>query len=148
MNFYTTSSFRDSISALTKKRKDGYMSVVKDLCDALTVMDDNTLRESNDRLFQFPEYRVVKLRIQNSGQKLAKNNGFRLIYWVSLKHDNVVLMRIYPKRGPQSAVDLLKSEYIRLQTELLIESQNHTLHQVDIYDLLAELSTATGLIRS
>lgn len=124
------------------------MSVVKDLCDALTVMDDNTLRESNDRLFQFPEYRVVKLRIANSGQRLAKNNGFRLIYWVSLVHDNVVLMCIYPKRGSLSAVDLLKSEYIRLQTEVITESQNQTLHQVDIYDALTELSTATGLIRS
>ncbi len=139
MDFYTSTSFRESLAGLTKKSKDGYMTVVRDICGALTEMDDNILRDTNDRVFQFPEYRVVKLRVANSGQKLSKSNGFRLIYWVSLLHECVVLMRVYPKRGPQAAVDLVNAEYTRLQMEVFNESKGSILHQVDIANGLAEL---------
>ena len=139
MNFYTSTTFRESLASLTKKSKDGYTTVVQDICEALAEMQDNILRDTNDRVFQFPEYRVVKLRIANSGQKLSKSNGFRLIYWVSLLHDNVVLMRVYPKRGPQAAVDLVNAEYTRLQVEVFNESKANQLHQVDITNGLAEL---------
>lgn len=140
MIFYTSTTFRESLASLMKKNKDGYTTVVKDICDALGEMEDNILRDTNDRVFQFPEYRVVKLRVANSGRKLSKSNGFRLIYWVSLLHDNVVLMRVYPKRGPQAAVDLVNAEYTRLQMEVFNESKANMLHQVDVANGLAELS--------
>ena len=140
MNFYTSTTFRESLAGLTKKSKDGYSTVVRDICDALAEMQDNILRDTNDRVFQFPEYRVVKLRVANSGLKLSKSNGFRLIYWVSLLHDSVVLMRVYPKRGLQAAVDLVNAEYTRLQVEVFNESKANMLHQVDITNGLAELS--------
>lgn len=140
MNFYTSSTFRESLSRLTKKAKDGYVSVIKDICDALMNMPDVILRDTNDRVYQYPEYRVVKLRLTNSGQKLSKSNGFRLIYFVSLLHDNVVLMTIYPKRGSQAVVDLVASEYTRLQMEVFNESKAGLLHQVDIANGMLELS--------
>lgn len=145
MIFYTTTTFRESLAALTKKSKDGYMTVVQDVCDALTNMPDNILRDTNDRVYQFPEYRVVKLRVVNSGQKLSKSNGFRLIYFVSMLHECVVLMRIYPKRGPQAAVDLVNAEYTRLQTEVFNESKANSLHLVDIANGLAELGQSACL---
>lgn len=140
MIFYTSTTFRESLASLMKKNKDGYTTVVKDICDALGEMEDNILRDTNDRVFQFPEYRVVKLRVANSGRKLSKSNGFRLIYWVSLLHDNVVLMRVYPKCGPQAAIDLVNAEYTRLQMEVFNESKANMLHQVDVANGLAELS--------
>ena len=63
------------------------MSVVSDICNSLVNMPDNILRDTNDRIRQFAEFRVVKLRLPNSGQHLPKNNGFRLIYWVSMKNN-------------------------------------------------------------
>lgn len=83
---------------------------------------------------------MVKLRVANSGQHLPKNNGFRLIYLVSMRHDSVVLMCIYPKRGPLSAVDLVNAEYTRLQTEVFNESKACMLHRVDISEGLEELN--------
>ena len=145
MNFFTSSTFRTHLVNLTKKQREGYMSVVKDICDQLKVMDDKILRESNDRVRQLEDFRIVKLRLPNSGQNLSKSNGFRLIYWVSLLADEVVLMSIFPKRGPQSAVNLVDAEYTRLVEEMTTESQNNSLHQVDIHNSLAELSTATSL---
>lgn len=121
------------------------MSVVKDICDQLHSMDDKILRESNDRVRQLQNYRIVKLRLPNSGQKLSKSNGFRLIYWVSLIADEVVLMSIYPKRGSHSVVDLVDTEYGRLVEEMTAESCNHSLHQVDIDNALAEINTSASL---
>lgn len=80
------------------------MSVVKDICDNLQKMPDNIIRDTNDRVKQFPKFRIVKLRIPNSGQRLSRPDGFRLIYFVSLVSDYVVLMRVYPKRGPQATL--------------------------------------------
>ena len=140
MFFYTTSTFRETLAALTKKSKDGYMSVTKDICNGLISMPDNILRDTNDRIRHFAEYRVVKLRLPNSGQNLSKPNGFRLIYWVSMKNDVAVLLRIYPKRGAQSAVDVVDDEYDRLLVEMVNESKVNQLHQVDITNGLAELS--------
>ena len=121
------------------------MSVVNDICTQLMGMDDIILRESNDRVRQQANYRIVKLRLPNSGLKLSKSNGFRLIYWVSLISDEVVLMCIYPKRGSQSAVDLVDAEYARLLEEMTNESQANMLHQVDITNALSELSTSATL---
>ena len=121
------------------------MSVSKDICEALMDMPDNILRDSNDRVRQLKDYRIVKLRLPNSGQNLSKPNGFRLIYWVSLLSDDVVLLSIYPKRGPQGAVDLVDSEYGRLIVEMTQESLANSLHQVDITNGLAELSENASL---
>ena len=145
MNYYTTSTFRQSIASLTKKSKDGYMTVVADICKALQNMPDNIARGTNDRIKMFDQYRIVKLRVPNSGLRLAKANGFRLIYWVSMKHDNMVLLRIYPKRGPQGIKNIADAEYDRLLMEMVQENQVHSLHQVDIANLLADLSTTASL---
>ena len=145
MNFYTLSTFRTFLANLMRKQREGYMSVVTDICTQLQEMDDKILRDSNDRVRQFQRYRIVKLRLPNSGQKLSKSNGFRLIYWVSLLADEVVLMSIYPKRGPQGTVDLVETEYARLVEEMTDESKNNALHQVDINNSLAELSASASL---
>lgn len=62
MNFYTSTSFRLAIAKLTRKPKDGYKSVVNDICEALNKMDDNFLRETNDRIRQEQNFRIVKLQ--------------------------------------------------------------------------------------
>ena len=147
MNYYTISTFRQSVASLTKKSKEGYSTLISDVCKALQDMPDNILRDSNDRIKMFEEYRIVKLRVPNSGLKLAKANGFRLIYWVSMKHDNTVLLCIYPKRGPQGRTDISDDEYDRLLMEMIEESSAHLLHQVDIANSLVELSKTTSLTK-
>ena len=145
MNFYTTSTFRQTLSSLTKKPKEGYKSVIKDICKALLSMESNIIRDTNDRIKQFEDFRIVKLRLPNSGQHLSRPDGFRLIYYVSLISDDVALLRIYPKRGPQGIVDLVDEEYDRLLLEMVMENNNKTLYQVDINKSLAELDTKANM---
>ena len=73
MNFYTTSTFRKTLEALIEKPKDGYGSVIKDIVEELSAMPDNSLRDTNDRVLQFKDFRLVKLRcliVVNICQKL------------------------------------------------------------------------------
>jgi hypothetical protein len=144
MKFYTSNSFRLSILKLTRKPKEGYESVVKDICEALQAMDDNILRDSNDRIRQEQNFRIVKLRVRNSQQNLPKNDGFRLIYWVSTKSDNLVLLSAYPKRGPQGIKNLTNQEFKRLLDEMIKEKEQSVLQRVDILNNLAVIDDACG----
>ena len=140
MNYFTSSTFRETLNGLLKKRKEGYSSVSMDICQSLNDMPDYILRDTNERILQTSNYRIVKLRVVNSGQRLSKADGFRLIYLVSLVSDDVVLLRVFPKRGSKSMVNISNAEYLRLVNELFNESKTNQLHQVDITNGLAELS--------
>ena len=146
MNFYTTSSFRASIQQLTRKPKDGYTSVTFDICNALLSMPDNILRDTNDRIRQEIDFRIVKLRIRNSQMKLAKNDGFRLIYWVSTRKDNLVLLTDYPKRGAHAVGNLTDVEFLRLLKEMLTENNQQQLQQVDITSTFDVINSHCKLI--
>ena len=147
MNYYTSSTFREILGDLMKKRKEGYVSASIDVCKALLDMPDNIIRDTNERIIQTPKFRVVKLRVPNSGQRLSKADGFRLIYFVSMVSDEVVLLYIFPKRGPKSMVNIADAEYARLLKKLYDESEANELHQVDITNDLVELSQNGCLLK-
>jgi mRNA-degrading endonuclease RelE of RelBE toxin-antitoxin system len=128
-----------------KKPREGYSSVLEDICTALISMPDNIIRDINERIIQTAEMRVIKLRVQNSGQKLAKSNGFRLVYMVSNTSDSVVLLTIFPKRGSKGIDNIPNAEYIRLLKELSVENREGKLHQVDITNNLIEVSQRASL---
>ena len=144
MNFYTSTSFRDSISKLTRKPKDGYESVVTDICEALKNMDESFLRDTNDRIRQEQNFRIIKLRVKNSHQNLPKTDAFRLIYWVSTKTDNLVLLTVYPKRGPLGINNLTNDEFKRLLKEMLDEKENSVLQKVIVTNNLEVIDKACG----
>ena len=77
MKYFSSSTFRRCLEDLLKKPKEGYSSVRSDVCKALLDMPDNILRGTNERIIQMPNFRVVKLRVPNSGQRLSKADGFR-----------------------------------------------------------------------
>lgn len=139
MNFFTISTFRDVVASLIKKPREGYSSVVADICAELQSMPDNILRDTNERIIQTPEYRVVKLRVANSNLKLSKSNGFRLVYLVSLITDDVFLLTVFPKRGTKGISNITNAEFVRLLNELSQETSSKLLHQVDITKGLKEI---------
>ena len=102
-------------------------------------MPDNILRDTNERIIQTPEYRVVKLRVANSNLKLSKSNGFRLVYLVSLITDDVFLLTVFPKRGTKGISNIPNAEFVRLLNELSQETFSKLLHQVDITKGLKEI---------
>ena len=81
MRFLTTSTFRDIVKSLLKKPREGYQTVLKDICNTLLSMPDNIIRETNERIIQTPTFRIVKLRVGNSGQNLPRPMDFDLFTW-------------------------------------------------------------------
>lgn len=140
MNFYTISTFRDVLASLIKKPREGYSTLIADICTELQSMPDSILRDTNERIIQTPNFRVVKLRVGNSGQKLSKANGFRLVYFVSMTTDDVILLTVFPKRGAKGISNISSSEYKRLLDELAKENKVQQLQQVDIAKGLAVLN--------
>lgn len=59
----------------------------------------------------------------------------------------VALLRVYPKRGAKSMVNISDAECIRLVNEVLAESENFKLHQVDVTNSLAVLSTEGSMFQ-
>ena len=73
------------------------------------------------------------------------SSTFRLIYIVSMVSDDLALLRVYPKRGAKSMVNISDAEYMRLIKEVMDESNGCKLHQVDISDMMSEVSTDGSL---
>ena len=80
--------------------------------------------------------------VKNSHQNLPQNDAFRLIYWVSTKSDNLVLLTVYPKRGPLGTSNLTNDEFKRLLEEMLYEKENAILQKVDIANNLEVINEA------
>lgn len=109
--YYSTSCFRNQVCELTKKVKDGYTSVFKDICDELKGKTIDEIRISLDRVRDEEKFSIVKLRLKNSGLKLSKKDGFRLLYLVRKDKDVVILLDIYPKRGNKQRLNVKNNDY-------------------------------------
>lgn len=131
ISFYTIPTFRNSIHSLCSKRKDGYTSVQVDIANVFTNATMEEIRINRDMVFQNEKLTIVKLRIQNSGQKLSKKDGFRLIYIAFHDEDKVVFLNIYPKRGPKGLVTVSSNEILSYLREYLQVSDTDLLVRYD-----------------
>lgn len=111
MNFVSTSSFRESLSKLTKRTDSGYKSCCKDLCNELKNASFEDIFNRHFLIRELGDLRVIKLRIQNSHLKLSSAAGYRLIIICNRKYDNIAFIEVYPKKGKHSKMDLTKTEY-------------------------------------
>ena len=75
---------------------------------------------------------VIKLHVPDKKQRLSKADGYRLIYMVMKKLPLVVLLDIYPKRGPSQQLDIDDNEVARLIGEFAQESNSG---QIVIHDI-------------
>ncbi|MCR5696359.1 MAG: hypothetical protein K6G73_05210 [Marinilabiliaceae bacterium] len=137
MKFYCSSDFRKAVEILTKKPKNGYGSVIEDICKALSAMPDNILRDTNERIIQTSNQRTVKLRVANSLQNLTQKDGFRLVYLVETNRDRLVLLYVYPKRGALAMNNIGRNFLGALLQNLTKEINN--LEEVDVNNHLSPL---------
>ena len=131
MQYYSISAFREALNKLLKKPKDGYTSVVNDICNDFKEKTIDEIRNNRDMVFDDKTYRIVKLRLPNSLQKLSKSNGFRLIYYVNKKKDEVVFLYVYPKRGNLGLITISQERIISLLGDLIQESQDNKLTEMN-----------------
>ena len=82
---------------------------------------------------------VIKLRMPDKKQKLSKSNGYRLIYMVMKNLPLVVLLDIYPKRGPLQQFDIDDNIVTILIQEFMTESKANSLVVHNISQDLTEM---------
>lgn len=136
VSFYSISTFRNSLEHICQREKYGYHSCRKDICQFFKLHSFENIWEMNYRVRDLDNIRVIKIRIQNSFQKLSSADGFRLIICCNKKHQEVIFLNVYPKRGKLGQLDQSKEEYKQQLKNYLQAFQTNHLVQHNIYSEL------------
>ena len=140
IRFVSISSFRRRLTALLKVKRGVYACVKDEICLAFKDSSIEQIRHNRDMILINNDAVVVKLRIPDRKQKLSKADGYRLIYMVMKQIPLVVLLDIYPKRGPSQQLDIEDNETNRLMKEFVSEADTGSLVIHNINDQLKEVT--------
>jgi mRNA-degrading endonuclease RelE of RelBE toxin-antitoxin system len=139
MFVFSIQLFRDSLVLLTKHPKEGYTSVNKDICTSINREIDE-IRNNRDLIREEAKFRLIKLRIGNSGLKSSKSDGFRLIYIAEKNFELTVLCTVYPKRGARAKNNLTLEGIKSCLKEYIECRKNNTFVCHDMKDKLKPMT--------
>jgi mRNA-degrading endonuclease RelE of RelBE toxin-antitoxin system len=128
------------LAELIKVKRSVYSGVSAEVCNAFKGATIEQIRHNRDMILMNNDAVVIKLRIQDKKQHLSKADGYRLIYMVMKQAPLVVLLDIYPKRGPSQQLDIEDNETNRLIQEFVAELNAGQLAIHDINDDLRIIS--------
>jgi len=134
MIFSSISGFRKDVQTLRKRSKDGYESCKQDIINTLQELTFKQLSDLPSLIFMIDKYKLIKVRIPNSAQKLSRSDGFRLYIFINQETEEVSLLTIYPKRGPQSILSITKEQEKRLIQTYKVEKENLTIVNSNILE--------------
>ena len=145
IQFVSITSFRKRLAALLKVKRGVYAGVVSEICQAFKDATIEQIRQNRDMILMNNDAVVIKLRMPDKKQKLSKSDGYRIIYLVMKQIPLVVLLDIYPKRGPSQQLDIEDNEINRLVTEFIAELNAGKLTLHNIANNLKEINTKNNL---
>lgn len=145
IQFVSITSFRKRLAALLKVKRGVYAGVEGEICQAFKDATIEQIRQNRDMILMNNDAVVIKLRMPDKKQKLSKSDGYRLIYLVMKQIPLVVLLDIYPKRGPSQQLDIEDNEINRLVTEFIAELNAGKLTLHNIANDLKEINTKKNL---
>ena len=137
IHFVSISTFRRRLAELLKVKRGVYSGVVNEICGSFKGSTIEQIRQNRDMILLNDEAVVIKLRIPDKRQRLSKADGYRLIYMVMKQVPLVVLLDIYPKRGPSQQLDIEDTEITRLIQEFKSELTESTIIEHDISNHLS-----------
>lgn len=140
VNFASVTTFRMRLSALLKVKRGVYAAVPDEICIAFKNATIEQIRQNRDMVLLNNDAVVIKLRLPDKKQHLSKADGYRLIYLVFKEKSVVILLDVYPKRGPSQQLDIDDNEIARLVEEFYVELDSGVLVAHDINDRLKEIN--------
>lgn len=140
VNFASVTTFRTRLSALLKVKRGVYAAVPDEICIAFKNATIEQIRQNRDMVLLNNDAAVIKLRLPDKKQHLSKADGYRLIYLVLKEKSVVILLDVYPKRGPSQQLDIDDNEIARLVEEFYVELDSGVLVAHDINDRLKEIN--------
>jgi len=136
VNFASVTTFRTRLAALLKVKRGVYAAVPEEICNAFKNATIEEIRQNRDMVLLNNDAVVIKLRLPDKKQHLSKADGYRLIYLVLKEKSVVILLDVYPKRGPSQQLDIDDDEIARLVGEFYIELESGLLVAHDINNRL------------
>ena len=140
VNFASVTTFRTRLAALLKVKRGVYAAVPDEICIAFKNATIEQIRQNRDMVLLNNDAVVIKLRLPDKKQHLSKADGYRLIYLVLKEKSVVILLDVYPKRGPSQQLDIDDNEIARLVEEFYVELDSGVLVAHDINDRLKEIN--------
>lgn len=122
IEFKSIAYFRKRMAALLKVKRGVYASVPDEIRREFTGKPIDQIRINNDMVLMDNDLVVIKLRLPDKKHRLAKKDGYRLIYLVSKVNSVVAFLDIYPKNGPMQQIDEDDKELSRLVCEFVTEA--------------------------
>lgn len=141
VQFVSITSFRKRLAALFKVKRGVYAGAPNEICQAFKNATIEQIRQNRDMILMNNDAVVIKLRMPDKKQRLSKADGYRLIYLVMKQIPLVVLLDVYPKRGPSQQLDIEDNDINLLVAEFITELNTRQLILHDITDCLKELKT-------
>ena len=105
IDFKTIKYFRQRLLALISVRRGVYATVEDEIRREFADKPIEEIRINNDMVLIDADSVVIKLRLPDKKHKLARKDGYRLIYLVSKVNPVVAFLDIYPKNGPMQQLD-------------------------------------------
>ena len=108
---------------MMKVKKGVYANVEKELINEFKGKPIEQIRINNDMILIEGDMVVIKLRLPDKKQHLAKKDGYRLIYLVSKVVPVVAFLDIYPKNGPLQQLDEDEKVVLKLVNDFISEGE-------------------------
>jgi len=127
IKFSAITYFIERTSTLKNVRRGVYASVEDEIRAAFKETSIEQIRQNRDMILLDDPRIIIKLRLPDKKHRLAKKDGFRLIYLVYKDVEEVAFLDIYPKNGPMQQLDIDDQQVVNLVKQYIDEKENGTL---------------------
>lgn len=132
IDYFAITNFMERIAALKGAKRGVYATVEEEVCTAFKDVSIEQIRQNRDMILLDDPRIIIKLRLPDKRHKLAKKDGFRLIYLVYKNSEEVAFLDIYPKNGPMQQLDIDDQQVVNLVRQYVDEKENGTLRTYEI----------------
>ena len=132
IDYFAITNFVERIAALKNAKRGVYATVEEEVCTAFKDVSIEQIRQNRDMILLDDPRLIIKLRLPDKKHKLAKKDGFRLIYLVYKNSEEVAFLDIYPKNGPMQQLDINIQQVVNLVRQYVDEKENGTLRTYEI----------------
>lgn len=132
IDYFAITNFVERIAALKNAKRGVYATVEEEVCTAFKDVSIEQIRQNRDMILLDDPRIIIKLRLPDKRHKLAKKDGFRLIYLVYKNSEEVAFLDIYPKNGPMQQLDINDQQVVNLVRQYVDEKENGTLRTYEI----------------
>jgi mRNA-degrading endonuclease RelE of RelBE toxin-antitoxin system len=132
INYFAITNFVERIATLKVAKRGVYATVEEEVCTAFKDVSIEQIRQNRDMILLDDPRIIIKLRLPDKKHKLAKKDGFRLIYLVYKNSEEVAFLDIYPKNGPMQQLVIDDQQVVNLVRQYVDEKESGTLRTYEI----------------